>query len=206
MLAGEQVRRGEQRALPSRLCRGQPLSSDRRLARPDIPLEEAEHRRVAGQVDPQGVDRGGLVRCRGRGPPTFAASASTIAADRGIGLVGHLDPWRRVPSPLAAPPDHPDLQGEQLVEGEPPQGGIPRLECRRVVGILEGVDQREPFRLADRGRQVFRVLVAGTIERLADRRSQPCRRSNRRRRVGHDPPGVEHLGVALGDLELGVVG
>ena len=209
VLAGEQVRRGEQRALPPGLRgSGQRPGSDRRLARPDVPLEQAEHRRVAGEVSPQGVDRGGLVRGQLQGPADLRGERlDDRGPDRGIGLVGHLDPWRRVPRPLAAPTDHPDLEGEQLVEGEPPQGGIPRLERRRVVGLLEGdVDRREPLGLADRGRQVLRVLVAGAVERLADGRSQPCRGQTRRQRVdGHDPPGVEHLGVALGDLELGVV-
>ena len=56
------------------------------------------------------------------------------------------------------------------------------------------------------GRQVLRVLGAGAVECLADRGSQTCGCQTRRQRVdGHDPPGVEHLGVALGDLELGVV-
>ena len=143
-----------------------------------------------------------------RGRPTFAASASTIAARIAASAASvDLDPWRRVPRPLAAPTDHADLEGEQLVEGEPPQGGIARLERRRVVGLLQGdVDRREPLGLADRGRQVLRVLVSRAVERLADGRSEPCRGQTRGQRVdGHDPPGVEHLGVALRDLELGVV-
>ena len=209
MLAGKQVRRSEQRALAPRLRRsGERPGGDRGLARPDVPLEQAEHRCVAGQVSPQRVDRGSLVRRQVQGPADLRGEClDDRGPDRRIGLVGHLDPWRRVPRPLAAPPDHPDLQREELIEGESPEGGIPCLERRRVVGLLEGdADRSESFGLNDRGRQVLRVLVACAIERLADRRSQSGGCQTRRQRVdGHDPPGVEHLGVALGDLELGVV-
>ena len=209
VLASEQVRRGEECALAPGLRRsGQRPGSDRGLARPDVSLEQAKHRRVAGEVSPQGVDRGRLVRGQVQGPADLGDERlDDRGPDRGIGLVGQLDLWRRIARPLAAPPDHPDLEGEQLVEGEPTQGGIPRLERRRVVGLLEGdVDRQEPLGLPDGGRQVLRVLVAGTVECLADGRPQPCRGQPRRQRIdGHDPPGVEHLGVALGDLELGVV-
>ena len=210
MLAGEQVRRSEQRALAPRLRRGgERPGSDRGLARPDVPLEQAEHRRVAGQVSPQRVDRGGLVRGQVEGPADLRGERlDDRGPDRGIGLVGHLDPWRRVPRPLAAPPDHPDLQREELVEGEPPEGGIPCLERRRVVGLLEGdVDRQEPFGLD--GSRPAGTPDTGCRRDRAPRGWPPavgpsCQ--TRRQRVdGHDPPGVEHLGVTLGDLELGVV-
>ena len=58
----------------------------------------------------------------------------------------------------------------------------------------------------ERIRQVFRVSVPGAVECLTDRDAQTFRGEPGREPVDrHDPTGVEHLAVALHDLELGVV-
>ena len=52
--------------------------------------------------------------------------------------------------PLAAPRDHADLERQQLVEGEPPQGGVAPLEVVGEVGLLERLGDRRPGRSAAR--------------------------------------------------------
>ena len=73
VLAGEEVGRGEERALePGPGGQRERVRRDRGLARPDVALEQPEHRRRAGEVVADGVDGDGLVdgqldRARRRG-------------------------------------------------------------------------------------------------------------------------------------------
>ena len=62
VLAGEEVGRGEQRALAAGPRDGRErVRRDRGLARADVALEQPEHRRRPGEVGPDGGDRRGLV-------------------------------------------------------------------------------------------------------------------------------------------------
>ena len=62
VLAGEQVGRGQERALEAGLgIRRERVRRDRGLARSDVALEEAQHRRRAGEVVADGVDGDHLV-------------------------------------------------------------------------------------------------------------------------------------------------
>ena len=101
----------------------------------------------------------------------------------------------RVADPLATPLDHPELERQQLVEGQPFERGIATLERLRVMRLLHGPgDRHEPLLGEDGRRQVLRVGVAGLVDGLADRRPQARRRQARRQRIDrHDPAGVEHL-------------
>ncbi len=80
---------------------------------------------------------------RPRAPSRIRRSAAAVDRDR------HRSASGRGP----APGDHPQLEGEQLVEREPPERGIARLEGRRVVGRLE--------RLGDRRQRDSASRIAG---------------------------------------------
>ena len=168
VLAREQVGRREQRALEPGPCRrGERVRGDRGLARPDVALEQAQHRRRAGEVVADRVHRDGLVgrqldRRARRAPPIASTSAVRTDVVRGV-VDGDLR--RRVADPLAAARDHPELEREQLVEGEPAQRRVAALERVRVVGLLDRPgDRHEPLLGDDR-------RPAGT----RGRRSRPCR-------------------------------
>ena len=131
-------------------------------------------------------------------------------AHRGVRRRVDPDLGRGVADALPAPGDHPELEREELVEGEPSQRRVAARERRRVVGLLDRLgDRHELLRGGDVGRQVFRVGVAGLVERLADRRPQADRGQPGGQRVDrHDPADVEQLGLAhlaREDLELRVV-
>ena len=142
------------------------------------------------------------------GCPTLAPIASTSAvrtASSSVGVEGH--DRGGVADPLAPPLDHPELEGEELVERQPLEGGVATLERLRVVRLLDGPgDRHESLLGQDRGRQVLGVGVPGLVERLADGRPQAGRGQAGRQPVDrHDPAGVEDLRFAGQDLELGVV-
>ena len=77
-----------------------------------------------------------------------------------------LDPATGSLAPLAVPGDHADLQGEQLIEGQPSQGRPSRAGVGRVVRALQGVADagqraaltRGPVAQQVRG-QVLRVVA-----------------------------------------------
>ena len=130
--------------------------------------------------------------------------------DRAVRIWLERDLGGRVANALASPGDHAQLEREQLVEREAPQGRIPPRERRREMGLLDRPrDRHEPLVGDDLRRQVFGVGVAGLVERLADGRPKADRRQAGGQRVDrHDPAGVEQLGLArlTGEhLELGVV-
>ena len=108
--------------------------------------------------------------------------------------------WRRAP-------DHPELEGEELVEGQPAEGGVERLGIVRVVGTLDRpTDPFERLGSAQVGRQVLGVGQPGPIDRLAHRHAQSRRGDARRQAVDRDdPPGVEQVALTVLALELRVV-
>ena len=63
-----------------------------------------------------------------------ASTAATASADRSRRNVDRLAD-RHAALPIAG--HHADLEGQQLVEPEPAQGGVAQLEGVRVVGVLE---------------------------------------------------------------------
>ena len=66
--------------------------------------------------------------------------------DRGIQRLVDGDLRRGVADPLPATGDHPELEGEQLVEGEPAEGRVAVRERIRVVGLLDRPgDRHEPL-------------------------------------------------------------
>ena len=93
------------------------------------------------RVDERGPD--GVVRVRHRGSTT----------------------GRRVAHALTAALDHAELEGEQLVEGEPLERRVATLERLRVVGLLDRPGDRHESLLGQDGRP------AGT----RGRRARPCR-------------------------------
>ena len=206
VLAREEVRRGEQGRLPpvERGGREGPRR-DGRLARPDVALDEAEHRDRAGEVVADLVDRRRLVAGERR-------RLAELPRERGlerrpdppVGRGVDRDGQRACPSAGAPPRDHPQLEREQLVEREAPERGVAGLERGRVVGVLERLaDRRHVLRRPDRLRQVFRVVVAGAVERDAHRRPEAVRGQAAGEPVdGHDPADVEQV-RGVGRLELG---
>ncbi len=209
MLAGQQVGRGEQRALepgPSR--RGQAVRRHRGLARSDVALQEAEHRHGPGEVVPDSGHRRDLVYGQLDGlPHPRPDRVHERGPDRVVrgGVQGH--DRRRVADPLPPALDHPDLEGEELVEGEPFERCVATLERLRVVRLLDGPgDRHESLLGQDRRRQVLGIGAPGLVEGLTDRGPQARGRQTGREGIDRDDPaGVEDLGVAREHLELGVV-
>ena len=108
------------------------------------------------------------------GRPTFRTSDAVIAARTvPVALVRRRDGDRPAPAALAAPADHADLDREQLVERQPPERAIARLERRREVGLLDRLaDPRQLDPLPDVRGQILREPAAAAVERLADGRPQ----------------------------------
>ena len=124
-----------------------------------------------------GVSRAGSSEpVRARICSVRAASTTAIAwSDPRRRDVDRL-PDRRPALPISG--HHPDLQGQQLVESKPAQGGVAEIEVVRVVGVLEGGRRcgigsgRDPGCGCRTGRgapgQVLRVAGADRVECLAD--------------------------------------
>jgi hypothetical protein len=94
--------------------------------------------------------------------------------DRGVGRWVERDLGRRSADPLAAALDHPELERQQLVEGEAAERRVPTLERVGIVRLLDRAHDRDQTLLGgDVGGQILRIGVAGLVERLADGRPQP---------------------------------
>ena len=208
VLAGEEVGRREERALSAgERRRGERPCGNGGLARPDVTLDEPEHRDWPGEVVADLADRRLLVGGERR---LVAELACQRRLERDADLVsrGPRTPRSRRVRPSPRPParDHAQLEGEELVEREAPERGVARLERRRVVGVLERLrDGRQVLGGAQLRRQVLRVGVARLVQRLAHRLAQPRGGQPGRQPVdGDDPADVEQV-RRIGLLELRVV-
>ena len=113
------------------------VGGDGGLARPDVALEQAQHRRRARQVVADRVHRRDLVGGQRR-PPARAAGSARRRARSGS---PHRRSRRRRASAaprsrtaLPPPLDHAELERQELVEGEPAQRRVARLERRPGSG------------------------------------------------------------------------
>ena len=209
VLAGEEVGRGEQRSLhPGPRRSRQRVRRDRRLARAHVALEQSEHRRRAGEVAADVLDRPVLVD--GQHDLAFELPPDRPfqrLAQLRVGRIVDGDRPGRVPPALSSPGDHAQLERQQLVERQPPERRVATLERDRVVGLFQRVADRGQLLAAqDIAGQVFRVRLAGPVEQVADRDPQPVRGEPRAQAVDrHDPPDVEQLVVLALGLEVGVV-
>ena len=144
VLAREQVRRREQGALaPGRRDDGEGVRRDRGLARADVALEQPEHRDRPGEVGPDRVHRRAWSAVSSTSGRARRPSASRIASLARVVLgVGRWHGDRGRAATGSAAPDHPDLEGQELVEREAPKGIVAGLERLREVRRLEGVGDR----------------------------------------------------------------
>ena len=107
------------RPVPRRRAPG--VGGDGGLARADIALEEPEHRLVAGQVGPdrRSMRRAGLGQLD---RPTEPSGRATPVIDRGPQRRAVLDGQGRPASgPAGDGADHAELEGEELIERNPPE-------------------------------------------------------------------------------------
>ena len=127
--------------------------------------------------------------------------------DRAVALVGDVERQRARADPLAAPADHPELEGEQLVERQPAERRVARLGVGRVVGAVDRrADPDEALRAGGSPGQVLRVVEPGPVDRLAHRDPEPGRRDPGGQPVDRDDPaGVEEVPLGVLALELRVV-
>ena len=163
------------------------------------------------QVVAQGIHRDDLVD----GQVHRLADAGPDRPDDGrpddrIGGGVHEDLRGGIADALSSALDHAELEGQEFVEGQPTQRGVPAGERRRVVRLLDGPgDRHQVLITGDGGGQVLRVGVAGLVERLADRGAEADGGQPRGQRVDrHDPARVQQLRLAhlaRKHLELGVV-
>ena len=209
MLAGEQIGRCQERRLePGARGRGQGVRGNGRLARTDVALEEAQHRCRAGYVGAHGVDRGRLVGGQFHiGSHAPAKRRDDGGAKLAVDVMGYRHRARRGDPALPPPPHHPDLQCEQLVEREPLERGVAILERRRVVRLLEcAADGRQRFVGPDRLGQVFRVMDAGLVQRLAHSGSEARGGQARGQPIDRDDAtDMQEIGVVRVVLELRIV-
>ena len=148
------------------------VGRDRGLARPHIALQESQHRGRTGKVVTDRVDRDHLVDGQvDRGTDPGADRADDRSADRDVRRAVESDLRGSVTDALPTAGDHPELEGQELVEREAAQRRVATLERLGVVGLLDRPgDRHEPFVRDDLGRQVLGIGVAGLVERLADGR------------------------------------
>ena len=208
VLAREQVRRGENRALPAgdRGRRERPRG-DRSLARSHVTLQQPEHRRGTLEVGPDRVDRGHLVT----GEVGGAAQAPRerglqCSPDATVVVIVDGDRPALLPDSGAPPADHAHLEGQELVEREASECGVSPLEGRRIVRLLERLsDAHEPELRPNARRDVLRVRARGSIECGADGTPQRVRGQSGGQPVDRDDAaGVEERRAVVG-LELRVV-
>ena len=185
VLAGEQVGRREERALEAG-------------ARPRRPARRPRPRSCPSRRRPGGAAASGSAGRGRRGSAAIAVAWSAVSSTARPSVRAERAADRRRGSPASAaastatsgaasrtalppPLDHAELEREQLVEGQPPEGRVASLERLRVVRLLDRRGDRRRGLLArdDRRRQVLRVRLArrGRAPRgwptAADRRSAP---------------------------------
>ena len=183
------------------------MRRDGGLARADISLEQPEHRLGASKI---GSDRSHRRNLVGRQADRPAELHPDRRFDRSsIGLVARICDDHRLggrPAALPSPADHPQLECQQLIEGEPAEGCIAVLQAGRVVDLVNRpADRLEPFGLNQIGGQVLAVHQAGSVEGCPDGLSDSRRGQTRGQSIDrHDPARVERFGAVLG-RELGVV-
>ena len=209
VLAGEEVRRREQRGLAAgERGRGERPRGHGRLARADVALDQAEHRDRAGEVVPDLVDRRLLVR-RERRRRGRACVRATPRARRGSSASAALVDRRSAPcapghGPAAARPSPAGARAARRTRA----GGAPRRAARTSSGSGR---PRAPRRSAAAPRRRG-VRAAGTPGRRCPRRRAP-RASPRAAGGGqpggqpvdgHDPADVEQV-RGVGRLELRIV-
>ncbi len=148
-----------------------------------------------------------IVRQRDSAPDPRGQGRRERLADGRVGGVVDGDRHGRGAGPLSAAGDHPQLERQQLVEGEPAEGVVACLEGQRVVGRFEGRrDAGQAHLAADGGRQVLRVGGTRPIERVADGGAEAGSGQPGGEPVDrHDATGEQDLVVALEDLEVRVV-
>ena len=102
--------------------------------------------------------------------------------------------------------DHPDLEGEKLVEREASECGVTSLEARRIVRLLDGLADVDERRVgADARREVFRIRGGRGIEGTAHRAPERCRSQSCGEPIDrHDPAGVQQCRAVVG-LEFRVI-
>ena len=206
VLAGQQVGRCQQGSLPAGVGDdGHGDGRDRGLARPDVALEQTQHRPRGGQVGPDGshgrlLVAGQLDGGRASGPRADLLGERRFEGThdgRQSGVVGFDRLPGGAPS-LAIASDHADLQGEQLVEGEPAESQVLVLRVVREVRVLDGPGDARGAGIGrwQIVRPVFRVARADLVERSPDGPPQDPGRDALGQSVdGHDPAGIEQLAV-----------
>ena len=109
-------------------------------------------------------------------PSLREMDAAQRPADPAVGRGIHGDRRRVGAASRTTPADHAQLEREELVEGEPAQRRVPRLEGLGVVRRLERLrDRRQRLARADVRGQVLRIGVARGVERRAHGRPQAVR-------------------------------
>ena len=175
-----------------------------RLARPDVALDEPQHRGVGLEVAADVGHRTDLVVGEVDRPaePAREPAADRLAQDDLV-LVRDRHRVRALVMALPSARDHAQLERQELVVRQPLERRVPLAERRREVCGLDRLAGRGSVP-ADLGGQVLRIRPEA-VERRAHRGPQLARRDPARQPVDrHDPPGVEELAAVVG-LELGVL-
>ena len=164
MLLGERLGRRHQRPLQPVLDRAeQRVKSDDRLAGADVALEEPLHRCRAREVGVDLRDRAPLVRRELEGQHVEVARGE---------LARRAERRRPLRLALACAPREPELEHEQLVEGQPRAGPLGLVEGLRAMQRVQGVRlqrQRAPG-LEIGGQRVGEVVhrLEGGADQLAE--------------------------------------
>ncbi len=217
MLLGEQLGGRHQRGLAAhRRDLQRRRERDRGLARADVALQQPVHRRVAGEVDRELVDRAAL----------RAGGHERQRARQALGHVGRARARDRAVTAAGSPTQrHGDAEDEQLAPRQPPLpargAGVERVDVG--VGQLGGRRVEQPDGVAQRaqlaprqhrGRDAVVEVRGGALDRAQARAAQPRRRDAGDVGMARQDPragfeltadaehvGVGHLGGVAADLQ-----
>ena len=194
VLLGEGLGRRHQRALLARLDRPEKrVERNDGLARADFALKQPLHRRRLGEIGVDLGDRALLVRreLEGKQLPVAGDELAGVAERRRLLLLA-----------TAATPREPDLEHEQLVEGQPPSPAL------RLLGGPGSVDRRQRIgaqrhRVHEVGRRCVGA-VTNVGKRLPDELAELLRRDLLARGVhgGEVGRGGSAVQVVGADVEL----
>src|SRR5207249_1116806 len=111
----------------------------RGLSRTAVALQQPEHRIGHGEIGADGIHRPSLVgRELDRTPDLPVEAGDNRGPDHRIGAWLDLDRHAAAAAALPAAADHPDLEREELVEGEPLERRVAFLEGVRIVRRFDG--------------------------------------------------------------------
>ena len=185
MLLRKRLGRRHQRALVTGLdCPQERIQRHHGLARADVALEEALHRPWLREIAPELAHRSLLLRCQHEGQELAVAGDQLTVLTEGR---RHGSLLR-----LGTPAAQPELEDEELAEGETTTGSLGLGARARLMGGTDRVpERRKLLRRDERGRQRIPKETRQPKRAVGDLTQAPRRELLARRVDGHQPDRVQ---------------